>query len=245
MAIDRAEFAPASAHSSQIVTPCSRSQRDVGLAAQEPQQLVDDGLDVELLRRHQRKAFVEIEPHLMAEDRERAGTGAVLLFHAGLQHFFHQVEILAHALFRVQIRGDNLKPIPGWRHEEFARSSQVPRFPGEDRRPAESDGQARRRAGQRPPSLLDPQRLYRACRGNSTMAINGCVISGPDPGAVPGASTRGQTERADSQGFLFRRGRNRIDGRVKAVLSLGMVSAVIGLFVQVPTIMKWPSLPNR
>src|SRR5215467_12981341 len=33
-------------------------------------------------------------------------------------------------------------------------------------------------------------------------------------------------------------GRNRIDGRVKVVLSPGMVSAVIGLFVQVPTIMK-------
>jgi hypothetical protein len=41
-----------------------------------------------------------------------------------------------------------------------------------------------------------------------------------------------------------RRGRNRIDRRVKAVLSLGMVSAVIGPIVQVPTITKWPSLPN-
>src|SRR5262249_28372358 len=27
------------------------------------------------------------------------------------------------------------------------------------------------------------------CPGNRTMAINGHVISGPDPGAVPGAST--------------------------------------------------------
>src|ERR1051325_5678773 len=40
-------------------------------------------------------------------------------------------------------------------------------------------------------------------------------------------------------------GRNRIDRRVKADLSLGMVSAVIGLIVQVPTITKWPSLPNQ
>ena len=70
------------------------------------------------------------------------------------------------------------------------------------------------------------------------MAINGFVISGPDPGAVPGASTISPF----LGGFLW--GRNRIDGRVKAVLSLGMVSAVIGLLVQVPTIMKWPSLPN-
>ena len=56
------------------------------------------------------------------------------------------------------------------------------------------------------------------------MAINDCVISGPDPGAVPGASTILPLEAGI-------RGRNRIDGRVKAVLSLGMVSAVIGLLV--------------
>jgi hypothetical protein len=69
------------------------------------------------------------------------------------------------------------------------------------------------------------------------MAINGFVISGLDPGAVPGAST-------NLPDFRDLWGRNRIDRRVKVVLSLGMVSAVIGLFVQVPTIMKWPSLPN-
>ena len=57
-----------------------------------------------------------------------------------------------------------------------------------------------------------------------TMAINDCVISGPDPGAVPGASTILPLEAGPW-------GRNRIDGRVKAVLSLGMVSAVIGLLV--------------
>jgi hypothetical protein len=69
------------------------------------------------------------------------------------------------------------------------------------------------------------------------MAINGFVISGPDPGAVPGASTILLLEAGTW-------GRNRIDGRVKAVLSLGMISAVIGSIVQVPTITKWPSLPN-
>ena len=77
------------------------------------------------------------------------------------------------------------------------------------------------------------------------MAINGHVISGPDPGAVPGASTKCPSRphpRLDFGGHLW--GRNRIDGRVKVVLLLGMVSAVIGLFVQVPTTMKWPSLLN-
>jgi len=77
------------------------------------------------------------------------------------------------------------------------------------------------------------------------MAINGCVISGLDPGAVPGASTKYSSEphpRLVSGEYLW--GRNRIDRRVKADLLLGMVSAVIGLSVQVPTIMKWPSLLN-
>ena len=74
------------------------------------------------------------------------------------------------------------------------------------------------------------------------MGINDCVISGPDPGAVPGASTNLSPYAQPGFGDLW--GRNRIDGRVKAVLSLGMVSAVIGLLVQVPTIIKWPSLPN-
>jgi len=67
------------------------------------------------------------------------------------------------------------------------------------------------------------------------MAINDCVISGPDPGAVPGASTRGRnTEyryRNSDPRILysaFWRGRNRIDGRVKAVLLLGMVPPLSG-----------------
>ena len=54
------------------------------------------------------------------------------------------------------------------------------------------------------------------------MAINDCVISSPDPGAVPGASLicplslRGIKVECSW-------GRNRIDGCVKAVLLLGMV----------------------
>jgi len=41
-----------------------------------------------------------------------------------------------------------------------------------------------------PPSKIYLRSLYREGRVKPTMAINGCVISGPDPGAVPGASTR-------------------------------------------------------
>src|SRR6185437_5424803 len=72
---------------------------DVGVAAQEPQQLVDDRLEVQLLGGHERKAAPKIEPHLMAEDRARAGAGPVALLHALFQDAFHQVEILAHRCF--------------------------------------------------------------------------------------------------------------------------------------------------
>jgi hypothetical protein len=69
---------------------------DVGVAGEEPEQFVHDRLRVQLLGGDQRKAVGEIEAHLMAEHRERAGTGAVALLHALFQDAFHQVEILAH-----------------------------------------------------------------------------------------------------------------------------------------------------
>src|SRR5579871_3154597 len=43
--------------------------------------------------------------------------------------------------------------------------------------------------GSRRPSMINPQALYSEGRFRPAMAINGCAISGPDPGAVPGAST--------------------------------------------------------
>ena len=69
---------------------------DVGVAGQEPEQLVDDRFEVQLLGGEQRKAVVELKAHLMAEHRERAGAGAVVLFHATAKDMFHQVEVLAH-----------------------------------------------------------------------------------------------------------------------------------------------------
>ena len=64
--------------------------------AQEPEQLVDDRLQVQLLGGDQREALGEVEAHLMAEHRERAGAGAVALLHAVGEHVLHQIEILAH-----------------------------------------------------------------------------------------------------------------------------------------------------
>ena len=69
---------------------------DVGVAAQEPEQFVDDGFDVQLLGGDQREAGGEIEAHLMAEHRAGADAGAVALFHALGEHAFHEVEVLAH-----------------------------------------------------------------------------------------------------------------------------------------------------
>jgi hypothetical protein len=55
----------------------------VAVAAQEPQQLQDDALQVHLLGGHQREALVQVEAHLVAEHAARAGAGAVGLGHAG------------------------------------------------------------------------------------------------------------------------------------------------------------------
>jgi hypothetical protein len=69
---------------------------DVGLPAQEPQQLVDDRAQVQLLGRDQWKAVLEIEAHLPAEHAAGAGTGAVGFAAAVFEHVPQQVEIVLH-----------------------------------------------------------------------------------------------------------------------------------------------------
>src|SRR4029077_12588869 len=71
---------------------------DVGIAAQEPKQLIDDRLDVQLLGGDEREAALQVEAHLMAEDRQRTDAGAVAFFDALGEDAFHQVQILAHWL---------------------------------------------------------------------------------------------------------------------------------------------------
>ena len=68
----------------------------VRLAAQEPEELVDDGLRVHLLRRQQREAFGQREAHLVAEHGERAGAGAIVLAVAAVADMPHEIEVLAH-----------------------------------------------------------------------------------------------------------------------------------------------------
>ena len=66
----------------------------VGVAAQKPQQLHDDGAQVHLLGGDQRKAFVQVEAHLVAEHALGAGARAVGLEHAVGVHMAHEVFIL-------------------------------------------------------------------------------------------------------------------------------------------------------
>src|SRR5262245_35457191 len=64
-------------------------------AFQEPEQLVDDRLHVQLLGGDERKALLQIEAHLVAEQSERAGPGAVRLSASALAHAGEEIEILA------------------------------------------------------------------------------------------------------------------------------------------------------
>ena len=56
--------------------------RDVGVAAQEPEQLVDDRAQVDRLGGDQRESLRQVEAQLLAEQRQRAGAGAVPLARA-------------------------------------------------------------------------------------------------------------------------------------------------------------------
>ena len=100
----------ASAHSSQIVTPFSCSQRDVRLAAQEPQQLVGDRLQVHALGRDQREALRQVEAQLPAEHAARARAGAIGLDGAVLEHVAQQVFVRGRD--RLGHRLDGITPPP-------------------------------------------------------------------------------------------------------------------------------------
>jgi len=64
---------------------------------------VDDRAQVKLLRCERGKARVEIETHLVAEDAQRARTGAVVFASAFVANFSEQVEVLLHRRARAQV----------------------------------------------------------------------------------------------------------------------------------------------
>src|SRR5438309_1233854 len=60
--------------------------RDVGASLEEPEELVDYALHVDLLGREEREALGEVETHLVAEDGEGARAGAIVLARAVIAH---------------------------------------------------------------------------------------------------------------------------------------------------------------
>jgi len=69
---------------------------DVGVAREEPEQLVRDRFQVQLLRRQHREAIGEIEAHLVPENAERSRAGAVAALGAVTADAGEKVEILLH-----------------------------------------------------------------------------------------------------------------------------------------------------
>ena len=69
---------------------------DVGIAFEEPQQLVDNRAQVEFFGGQKRETLRQIEAHLVAEHGARAGAGAVGFVVAVLHDVAHQAEILFH-----------------------------------------------------------------------------------------------------------------------------------------------------
>ena len=68
----------------------------VGVAFQEPQQLVYNGAQVQFLGGEQRESLVEVETHLVAEHAACAGARAVHLVGAVVHHMTEQVKVLFH-----------------------------------------------------------------------------------------------------------------------------------------------------
>ena len=66
----------------------------IAVAAQEPQQFIDDGFEVHFLGGHQRKTFGQVKAHLVAKHAAGAGAGAVTLAHTMLVHMAHKVFVL-------------------------------------------------------------------------------------------------------------------------------------------------------
>ena len=96
-AIDAAQVAPRIGPFIPDRDPVFVQVPDVGVPAQEPQQLVDDRFDVELLGGQQRESFRQRKPCLRAKHRVGAGAGAVRFEFSFLQHQAKQFVILQHS----------------------------------------------------------------------------------------------------------------------------------------------------
>src|SRR5438105_2061452 len=69
---------------------------DVRLAAEEPQQLVDNRTKMQLLRGEQRKTGGQVEAQLGSENAERARAGAIRFRVAVIEDVLDELEVLLH-----------------------------------------------------------------------------------------------------------------------------------------------------
>ena len=66
---------------------------NVGIAGQEPQKLMNDGAQMQLLGRDERKPFGQVKPHLVSENRFGAGAGPVHAGDTGVQDMVQKIMI--------------------------------------------------------------------------------------------------------------------------------------------------------
>jgi hypothetical protein len=69
---------------------------DIGIARQKPQQLMNDGFQMQLFGRNEGKTLTERKPHLMTKNRQCSGPSAVVFLDPTAEDEFHQVKILTH-----------------------------------------------------------------------------------------------------------------------------------------------------
>ncbi len=69
---------------------------DVGVTLQEPEQLVNDGAQVHFFGGDQGKSLAEVKAHLVAENADRPGSGAVAALFAALQNGAQKVVVGLH-----------------------------------------------------------------------------------------------------------------------------------------------------
>src|SRR5690606_1723600 len=93
MPVDRPELALGVGP--RVPDPAAERLR-VCLATQEPEELLFDRLEDHLLRRDQREALAQVVACLQAEERERAGAGAIGPPLAVIEHLPQEIEVGLH-----------------------------------------------------------------------------------------------------------------------------------------------------
>ena len=71
----------------------------IGVAAQKPKELVNNGLEVEFLGSEQRETVGQVKTHLVPEDAFRPGARAVVLYGSVVEDVPEEFEVLSHGLW--------------------------------------------------------------------------------------------------------------------------------------------------